>query len=131
MASLLDVFAQNLKYFRTQTKISQGELSDKADVDQARLSRIENGQIDIGISTLEKLANGLGVTPEALLSDPDNPDTALKARLSKYSLLTEKDQTLVQNLVDSLLEKAELEKSMNVKVKKRLEEIGKVRKAND
>lgn len=128
MASLLEIFAKNLKEFRTQKKIYQGELSRRTEIHQARLSRIENGQVDIGLATLEKIADGLEVTPGDLLLDPDRPETALDARLVKVALLSTDDQQIIESLIDSLLEKAQLQKDMNAKVKKRLEELGEIRR---
>ena len=68
------------------------------------------------------------MTPGDLLLDPDRPETALDARLVKVALLSTDDQQIIESLIDSLLEKAQLQKDMNAKVKKRLEELGEIRR---
>jgi transcriptional regulator with XRE-family HTH domain len=45
---------------RTETGFTQKELSARTGIDQAILSRIENGNANPSIRTLERIAKGLG-----------------------------------------------------------------------
>ena len=45
---------------RIQAGMTQQQLSSKADIDQAVLSRIESGKANPSIKTLQKVAYGLG-----------------------------------------------------------------------
>ncbi len=57
----------NLKKLRTKKKMSQGDISRKLGVDRAYISSIENGRMNPTLSTLEKLAEAIGVNSSELL----------------------------------------------------------------
>ena len=45
---------------RTSSGLTQEELSRKSGIDQANISKLEHGKANPSVSTLQKLANGLG-----------------------------------------------------------------------
>lgn len=47
--------------------MSQIELAEAAGVHRVNISRLENGRLDIGVSSLRRLAKALGVKPSDLL----------------------------------------------------------------
>ena len=51
-----EAFAQSLRQARLQIGWSQRDLSGKAGIPQAHISRIESGVVDVKISTLVELA---------------------------------------------------------------------------
>ena len=58
---------ENLKELRLKKKLSQGDLSKSLGVDRAYISNIENGRMNPTLSTLEKIANALGISSSELL----------------------------------------------------------------
>lgn len=58
---------QNLKKLRLKKKMSQGDISRKLGVDRAYISSIENGRMNPTLSTLEKLAEAIGINSSELL----------------------------------------------------------------
>ncbi len=58
---------ENLNRLRTKKKMSQGDISRKLGVDRAYISSIENGRMNPTLSTLEKLAEAIGVNSSDLL----------------------------------------------------------------
>lgn len=58
---------KNLKKLRLKKKMSQGDISRKLGVDRAYISSIENGRMNPTLSTLEKLAEAIGVNSSELL----------------------------------------------------------------
>jgi transcriptional regulator with XRE-family HTH domain len=52
----------SLRYFREQQGMSLRALADRTDVSASFLSQIENGQCSPSISTMEKIANALGLS---------------------------------------------------------------------
>lgn len=52
---------QRIRQIREQKKMTQKDLSDLSDLDRSYITSIENGQRNISIINLEKLANALGV----------------------------------------------------------------------
>jgi transcriptional regulator with XRE-family HTH domain len=58
---------QNLKRIRTQKGISQGDISRKLDMDRGYISRLENGMKNPTLSTIQKIADFLGVGIDDLI----------------------------------------------------------------
>jgi len=55
-----------LKQVRERLFVTQAELSERTGITEATISRIENGQHKARISTVRRLADGLGLKPEDL-----------------------------------------------------------------
>ncbi len=60
-------FAENLRQQRTKLGLSQMALGNAAGLHFSEISLLERGGRDPRLSTIVKLARGLGVTPKALL----------------------------------------------------------------
>ncbi len=58
---------ENLRAVREKQEMTQEQLSERSGVQPGEISRIETGKRDPQISTLLKLARGLGVRPGQLL----------------------------------------------------------------
>ena len=61
-------FGMRLRRLRTDQGLSQEDLADRAGISANQVSRIENGQINMTISTLFALAQALETDPGALLA---------------------------------------------------------------
>lgn len=51
---------QRIKALRTEQKLTQGELAERARLQLTHISRIEAGKYSVGIDTLSAIANVLG-----------------------------------------------------------------------
>ncbi|MDB5438455.1 MAG: putative HTH-type transcriptional regulator y4dJ [Caulobacteraceae bacterium] len=60
--------AANIKRLRTERELSQEELAHRAGMDRTYISQIERGVKSPTVETLEKVANGLGVTISDLIA---------------------------------------------------------------
>jgi len=58
---------ENLRKLRLKKNMSQGDLATVLSVDRAYISNIENGRMNPTLSTLEKIANALGISSSELL----------------------------------------------------------------
>ena len=58
---------KNLRKLRLKKNLSQGDFATALNVDRAYISNIENGRMNPTLSTLEKIANALGITSSELL----------------------------------------------------------------
>ena len=58
--SQLKQFGQHLRELRKKASLSLNDMSYLSKYDKAKLSRIENGKINITLSTLSELAEALG-----------------------------------------------------------------------
>lgn len=69
------VFGRNMKRYRDQLHITQEELALRCNTSSSHLGYIERGQRNPTLETVERIAIGLGVTPDMLLA-PDPPSGA-------------------------------------------------------
>lgn len=60
----------NIKKYRILRNQKQEILSTKLDISTVTLSKIENGKVDVQISTLFKISRILGINLESLFHDP-------------------------------------------------------------
>lgn len=58
---------EKLKKWRSKKRLSQGDIAKVLGTDRAYISNIENGRMNPTLSTLEKLAQSLGITVDELL----------------------------------------------------------------
>ncbi|AZA56202.1 helix-turn-helix domain-containing protein [Chryseobacterium shandongense] len=59
-------FGKKVEEFRKKLGLSYRQLAQKCDVDHSNISKIEKGEIDVRISTIQELAKGLEVHPKEL-----------------------------------------------------------------
>ena len=60
---------QRIKHIREQQGMSQKDLSYSADLDRSYITSVENGQRNISIVNLEKIANALKVSLSELFKE--------------------------------------------------------------
>ncbi len=68
---------KRIKRFRTNAKLSQSQLAEKAQIDTNNLSRIERGLITPSLDTVLKLSDALCITPNDILLGSYQASTAL------------------------------------------------------
>lgn len=54
------IWAEKLKELRKETSLSQQALAEKTGLKKSFISRVENGKVDIQLSTFLKILQGLG-----------------------------------------------------------------------
>jgi transcriptional regulator with XRE-family HTH domain len=92
----IDVGFQVLK-LRHYRKISQGELAKKAKTHQARISKIENAEFDIQLSTLAKIAYALDANLEITLSPREDIGDSLFSNVSFRGVFTSPGRAITIN----------------------------------
>jgi transcriptional regulator with XRE-family HTH domain len=70
---------RRLRHVRERKALTQEELAAQAGISRTALSRIESGVTEPRPSTLRKLADALGVEPEALIGPEEDQGKALAA----------------------------------------------------
>ncbi len=68
--------AANVRRLRLAAALSQQALADQAGVSRRMLVNIEKGDVNVSLSTLDRLAEALGVLFYALVQPPDSEDSA-------------------------------------------------------
>ena len=67
MAELQRAVGARVRELRTARGWSQEAYADICEIHRSHMGEIERGEVDVAISTLEKLAKGLDMTVSALL----------------------------------------------------------------
>lgn len=110
---LQQYISQKVKYFRTQNKMSQEELSEQAGLGLKYINQLENQNVNLTIHSLEKVIAALELTPEEFFNfdsleaslDP-NDSLSLKRVNMKIKQLPvvkrEKILTIFEDILDSL-----------------------------
>jgi transcriptional regulator with XRE-family HTH domain len=65
------VVGRNIRRLRLERGLSQEELADEIGVHRTYMGGVERGERNLTLRSLERLAQRLGVSPLALLADPD------------------------------------------------------------
>jgi transcriptional regulator with XRE-family HTH domain len=68
-ADIRRLVARNVRRLRKAKGLSQAELATDAGLHQHHVSEIENGQHDLRLRTIDKLARALGVRPRDLFEE--------------------------------------------------------------
>lgn len=68
--TLIETFGRNVRQARKDKGWTQEQLAFEAGVKRAYLSEVENGQRNVSLDVVEKLAKALSLDPSALVSGP-------------------------------------------------------------
>ena len=110
---LQQYISQKVKYFRTQKKMSQEELSEQAGLGLKYINQLENQNVNLTIHSLEKVIVALKMTPEeffnfdSLESTSDKTDNLSLKRINmkiKQLPIDKREKMLVifENILDNL-----------------------------
>ncbi len=67
MPDILNTIARNVRYYRLKKKLTRKELAKEIKVHSTYISHVENGKINIYLTTLVNLAKALDVCPRDLV----------------------------------------------------------------
>jgi transcriptional regulator with XRE-family HTH domain len=107
-----------IKRIRTAKNLSQKEVALSLDMDQAQFSRIENGKTDPAFSTIEKVAQALGVGLAELVNveedifDVNSYDKSVIEKMALINQLEEKEKSAFFTILDALVSKKRLKESL-------------------
>ena len=110
---LQQYISQKVKYFRTQKKMSQEELSEQAGLGLKYINQLENQNVNLTIHSLEKVIDALEMTPEeffnfdSLESTSDKTDNLALKRINmkiKQLPIDKREKMLVifESILDNL-----------------------------
>lgn len=97
--------AERIRLYRQQKKLSQAELAELSGVNNKSLSRYELSTSIPPADALKAIADALGVSADALLSD-DNITIEDKALLEKFQVIQQmngQDKSMVINFLDLVI----------------------------
>ncbi|GGI58480.1 helix-turn-helix domain-containing protein [Winogradskyella haliclonae] len=127
MTHYQNVLSENLKRIRKEKKLSQVVVSERSGVITSTYSRVESCLVSPNLSTLEKLADAMGVPMADFFREAEDVEQSVLDKLEKIETLSEYNQNVVTILLDSIIEKDRVEKLQETKMKSRLEELSAIR----
>jgi len=73
---ILKRFGENLRKLRRElTHLSQEDFANSINMDRTYYSSVENGQRNISLLNIKKIADGLNITLESLFKDMENRES--------------------------------------------------------
>lgn len=68
-----NAFGERLKELREELDLSQDDVAREADIHPTAIGRLERGSREPRLTTILRVARGLGVSPSELLDDLESP----------------------------------------------------------
>ncbi len=127
MNDIQQLLATNLKSIRKEKKLHQSHIAEKSGVITSTYSRIENCQVSPNLTTLIAIADALEVPLADLFQPRELSTKTLMQKMEMINLMSDYNRNVVEVMIDTVIEKDKLEKSQEVKMKIRLEELDRVR----
>lgn len=101
------IVGDRIRIIRTERGLSQEELAHRADIDASHFGKLERGEVNPSLSSLEKITGVLEITLEDLFrniqpSTKNKDNTTISLLINKLNTLTVKEQKLISSLLDIL-----------------------------
>jgi transcriptional regulator with XRE-family HTH domain len=110
---------ENIKRIRIAKNLSQKEVVMAAKIDTAQYSRIESSKRDPSVSTLEKIANALGVSLSELFASTDelkevnSHDKTIMEKVALIETLSDDECKTIYNILDAFIGKKKLKDALS------------------
>lgn len=127
LKTIQEVLSENLKRVRKEKGYSQQMLANLSGMLASTYNRVEVMRVSPTIETVDKIAKALETDISILLKDTSIKDDAIESKVQKINSLNEYNQKVINLMIDTVIEKDNLEKSQEVKMNKRLEELNRIR----
>lgn len=131
MSTIQELLSQNLKAIRKEKGLSQQNISDRSGILASTYSRIETKKVSPTIDTVERIAVALEVSFAELFQSIEIADKSMLQKIQLINSLSEYNRNVAEVLLDTIIEKDKLEKTQEVKMKSRLNELENARKKWD
>lgn len=98
-------FGKRLRYLRTEAKLTQEELAEKADISPVYLGEVERGQKVIGLDKFINIIKALGVSADYVLCNelPSGEPYVFDEITEKLKKLNPKQRKTVLDILDGYL----------------------------
>ena len=127
MSPTQQLLIDNLKFYRTQKKLTQANVAKASDMLASTYSRLETGQVSPQLQTLERVCDAIDIPVASLFRSREVKDQTVVEKLESIAGLSEYNRNVIEIMMDTIIEKDKLERSQVITMKKRLEQLNKVR----
>lgn len=100
---LNDQISRQIRYYRKQRKMTLADLAAKVDIDDTYLGRVERNEINITLSTLDKIISGLDMSPSEFFSFLEIEEKQPELFELVQSIDKSKERDKIINLVNGIL----------------------------
>lgn len=110
---------EKIKKVREEKGLSQKEVAINLSMNPSQYSKIENGKVDPQFSSIEKIANALGVSiadivnSENVFSDIDSLNKSVVEKVQLIEQLDEKQKESIFSIIDMALYNLKLKKTLS------------------
>jgi len=110
----------NIKKLREKKGVKQQEIAELINMHRSNYSKIENGQREIAVIALNKIANFFGITVDELINMDQDISAEIqvedKSTLEQVKLIQElesDDKAMIFRMIDTLISKKKLKDFFN------------------
>lgn len=107
MSDFLNFIGNNIRRSRIQQGLTLEELAEKTDLNYSYLGKIERGEKNITLLTLEKLIETLNISPSTLFEFNKNDDQNLNQILNEHERLLKtrniKEVKMINNITHEII----------------------------
>ncbi len=119
---------ENIKRIRKEKGLTQKDVAEGSDMLVPTYSRLERGGSNPSLASMVRIAKALGVPIVELLSTSEIKDRSVAQKLEMIGDLSEYNKSVINIMLDSIIEKDRIEKLQEVKKNSRLAELDAIRK---
>ncbi|BCG60448.1 helix-turn-helix domain-containing protein [Paenibacillus sp. URB8-2] len=99
---------QNIRFYRKLRNFTQEQLGERTNFDQSYVGKIERGEINVSLETIEKIASSLDVLPNNFFERKQEVNSdAERAHLEKINLMlvgkNSKELKHIQKIINEIL----------------------------
>lgn len=99
---------RNIRFYRKLKNLTQADLGGRINVDQSYVGKIERGEINVSLETVEKIADSLQIIPNQLFENKQKlKSTTEREHLEKINLMlagkTSKELKHIQHIIKEIL----------------------------
>ncbi len=114
---------ENIKRIRKEKGLTQQEVADGADMLVPTYSRLERGGTNPSLASMTRIANALDVPLAELLMSSELKDRTLAQKVEMIEGLSDYNRNVANIMLDTVIEKDRIEKSQQVRMNNRLDEL--------
>lgn len=128
MEAIQALLLENIKRIRKEKGLTQKDVAEGSDMLVPTYSRLERGGSNPSLASMVRIAKALDVPVVELLSTSEIKDRSVAQKLEMIGELSEYNKSVINIMLDSIIEKDRIEKLQEVKKNSRLAELEAIRK---
>jgi len=109
----VETIVYNIQRMRASHGWNKTKLAEMAGVDPSYISRIEKGNRNIGLESLDKVATAFGIHTHELLQHGRIDELTLREKVSEINSLPTMKKMVVEQLIDAFIREKQMEKNDN------------------